>query len=837
MATRPPSHPAVDGDATVSQPGAVSGSVPGRIPFKTDSPTPPSPDPNSPKGRTSSQKAQDFLVLARERWQTIDQHESKLRSEQQDDLDFFASDQWPQSIRQQRERDGRPCLTVNRLPGFVRQLTNEMRDARPGIEVVPVDSGADPALAEVYQGLIQHIEANSDADVAYSRASDAQVRIGRGYFRIVPEYASDTGFEQELRIKSIRNPQTVYFDHASQELDGSDARYAFVVEDIPIPEYDDRFGQATRLSLSEFSRSGESATDWMPEGKVRVAEYYCFVPKTRTIHQLQNGWVLEDDDLKRLEAAAAEQQRRDPQFVPPNITPVRSREVEGRQLTWALINGAAILDGNDEKTGGRELPGRWLPIIPVYGEEIDLDGEIDYRGLIRDSKDAQRMQNFWKSAMTETVALAPKAPFVAEAGQIENNEEDWRTANVKNLAVLKYRAKALDGHLLPAPQRQTAEPPIQAMAMLTLQMENDLRATVGFSYDVGTQEKRVEQSGRAILARQAQGEKGNSHFSAHLAVSLRHAGRILVDLIPSYYDTPRVKRILGRDGVAKQVLLHAGNPEDAMAEAAKQQIAETQIYDLSAGRYDVRVKAGVSYASQRQQDQELVANALQTNPALFQIIGDLFFKTLDSPIAERISQRLKKALPPGLADAEDGQPPPIPPQIQQQMQQMDQLIQALTQRLNEMTEEQQAKREELASKERIAQIQAQTDLAIAQAKIAADQAKLAVETEAQARSEDRQRTADAEESERGRHHDFAEAESDRGVQKAIALLQAQIQAIDQLVRVDMARLQADHETKMAQAQGQAPPQPPAAAPPAPVAGILPAMAPASATPPQPELAG
>lgn len=791
MATRPPLHPPLEGESPISQPGAVSASVHDRIPFKTDPNTVPD-GPEASEDREKQAKKEAFLNLALDRWQAVDEAESTLRRDMREDLEFFASDQWPADIKAQRQKDGRPCLTVNRLPGFVRQLTNEMRDARPGMEVIPVDNVSDPALAEVYQGLFQHIEANSDADVAYARATEDQVRVGRGFFRIVPEYASDTGFEQELRIKSIRNQATVYLDQASQELDGSDARFALIVDDIPNSEYDARWGEQSRLSLSQFSRIGEQFQTWQPEGKTRIAEYYSFEPKTRTIHLMANGWVVEDEDLQRLQAAADQQKKVDPQFQPPDLTPVKTRTVEGRQLTWALINGSEILEGNEDKTGGRALPGRWIPIFPVYGEEIDLDGTVDRRGIIRDAKDAQRMNNFWLSAETETVALAPKAPHVAEEGQIENHEEEWRTANVRNIAVLTYKAKSLDGHLLPAPQRQTAEPPIQAMAMLSMQMENSLRAVSGFSYDVGASEKRLEQSGRAILARQAQGEKGNSHFSAHLAVSLRHAGRVLLDLIPYYYDTPRVKRILGRDGRYQQVLIHTGNPEAAAKIAAAQGIAEQQIHDLAAGRYDVRVKAGVSYASQRQQDQELVGNVIQTNPQMMQLVGDIFFEMLDSPVATRLSKRLKKALPPALAEQEDGQPPPIPPEVQQQLQQADQMIQAMTQRLNEMTDEKQAKLAELASKERIAQIQSQTTIAVAESKVMSEQ--------------------------------------------QLALLDARMRQIEQLVQIDMARLQAAAQASASPSPAPAPPA--GAAPPSPDAmPSVPEGPPPMAPPPSAPLAG
>ena len=818
MATRPPLHPPLEGEPPISQPGAISSSVRDRIPFGTDPPTLDEPlDPDAENAKQAQKAA--FLTLAIDRWRTVDQAESALRAEMREDLNFFASDQWPTKIRQQRELDGRPCLTINRLPGFVRQLTNEMRDARPGMEVIPVDNVSDPALAEVFQGLFQHIEANSDADVAYARATEDQVRVGRGYFRILPEYASDTGFEQELRIKSIRNQATVYFDQASQELDGSDGRFCLIVDDIPESEYDARWGKESRISLDQFSRVGERLRTWKPEGKVRIAEYYSFVPKTRTIHQMANGWVLDDEDLERMQAAAQAQQQLDPQFQPPDFTPVKSRTVEGRQLTWALINGAEILEGNEDHTGGRALPGRWIPIIPVYGEEIDLDGTVDLRGIIRDGKDAQRMNNFWKSAETETVALAPKAPFVAEEGQIEGHEQEWQQSNVKNYAVLRYKAKALDGHLIGPPQRNTAEPPIQAMAMMALQMENDLRATTGFSYDVGANEKRVEQSGRAILARQAQGEKGNSHFSAHLAVSLRHAGRILLDLIPQYYDTARVKRILGRDGQYQTRILHAGDPQGAAKLAAEQNVAENKIHDLSAGRYDVRVKAGVSYASERQATQELLGNILQTNPQMMQIVGDIFFEYLDSPVATRLSRRMQKALPPTLQDAPEEGPPPIPPQVQQQLQQAGQLIDALTQRVNEMTEEQKAKHDELASKERIAQMQANTQMTIEQAKIAAAQALAQIQAESQQAVASQKLAVQVGTTERQIASTESQMGAKLGAEQAIAMLEARMRQIEQMFELDMARLQA--ATQAPDSPSSPAPAPPAGAAPSPPGAMPP----------------
>ena len=815
MATRPPSIPAAPDAEPYGQPGTVSASIEGRIPFRTENER--DSGRRAHRGAGVAKAVEAFITLARDRWNSINQHESDIRTKEQDDLAFFASDQWPNEIKAQRVADKRPCLTINRLPGFVRQITNEMRDGRPGIRVEPVDNFGDKDKAEAIEGVIQHIEANSDADVAYARAADGQVRIGRGYFRVVPEYASDESFEQELCIKSIRNPFSVYFDHASQELDGSDARYAFIVEDIPLTEYDARYGADTRRSLDSWMGGDSGGYDWKPEGKIKVAEYYCFVPKKKLIHQLQNGWILDDETLQNpeIQAKLAEIQ------VPP--TPVQSRDVEGRQLTWALINGAEILEGNADKTAGREMPGRWIPIFPVLGEEIDINGRVEYRGIIRDATGAQQMSNFWKSSMTETVALAPKAPFIAEEGQIEGREGEWDQANVKNFSVLKYKGKAVDGHLLPPPQRNTAEPPIQAMAMLSMQAENDLRATSGFSYDVGASEKRVEQSGRAILARQKQGETGNSHFSAHLAVALRHAGRVIIDLLPHYYSAPRIKRILGRDGNPKTIVMHAGSPEEAMALAQAQNLAETSVFDLSVGRYDVRVMAGVSYASQRQEDRELMVNALQTNPQLMQLIGDLFFKTMDSPIAERIAKRLQKALPPGLND-EEQKPGQVPPEAQAQLQKAGELIDALTKTVNELQDGIESKAMELASKERIAQIQAETQMTIEQAKIASEQALATMQANTQQQLASQKTAADLAKTDRQVESAAAEGAAQRGSDQALALLQARMQSIEQMIQIDMARLQAAAQTP-ATSQGQSPSPAeavPALAPPSSLDGSLPA---------------
>ena len=220
------------------------------------------------------EKTRQFLALAMKRWRTIAETEAGNRQEMLEDLRFRASDQWPDTVKNNRQTDNRPCLTINRLPEFIRQVTNAQRQSRPAVKVSPVDSFGDIDTAEVFQGLIRHIENISNADVAYTQAGEHQTTMGRGYWRILTEYESDRSDKQQIRIKRIINPFSVYMDVACNEADMSDARYAFIVEDIPKEEFKIRWPDATFDSLTEFATMGDQGQDWLPEGKIRVAEYF-----------------------------------------------------------------------------------------------------------------------------------------------------------------------------------------------------------------------------------------------------------------------------------------------------------------------------------------------------------------------------------------------------------------------------------------------------------------------------------------------------------------------------------------------------------------------------------
>ncbi len=525
------------------------------------------------------------------------------------------------------------------------------------------------------QGIIRHIEQDSNADAAYDTSFGCAVTGGFGYFRIVTEYEDEKSFDQVIKIKTIKNPLSVYLDPAAQEVDGSDANWGFIADDYSALNFKKCWPNSKLAASEEWTSVGASAPGWVSKDGCRVVEYFYRDFVTKTLVKLSNGVIDFSDEMlpeKELEAGG--------------LSIADTRQVSAPVVKWCKTNGIEIL----EKT---EWLGKWIPIIPVYGDELNIDGKRILEGIIRHAKDPQRMSNYWASAETETIALAPRAPYIGAEGQFEGHETEWAQANTRNFAYLQYKPKSLGGDMLPPPQRNTYEPATAAITQARMQANDDLKATTGI-YDPSLGNRSNERSGKAILARQNQSNTGNFHFVDNLARALKFACRQLVDLIPKVYDGPRVLRIIGEDG----------EPSTATVNQEFDVNGVKKIYNLGIGRYDIIPAAGPSYATKREQAVQTMLDMTQSFPQLVQIAGDLMVKNMDWPGAVEIAARLRKALPPGLAD--DGpqdKNKQIPPEVAQHLQQSDQMIEQLTAALNEATEKVKGKQMEIDSKERIAQ--------------------------------------------------------------------------------------------------------------------------------------
>jgi hypothetical protein len=725
-------------------------------------------------------QVQKFMATMRRRFRLCADAENESRMHQADDRAFRASRQWDEETLQERARDNRPCMTINRIPQFLSQVTNQARASKPSITVVPLGGGARVDTANYLQGLIRDIELKSDADISYMTAADSQAEIGLGYIKIDTELVdSDDGspsFDSEPRIRRIRNRFSIYMDPSVQEFDASDSKFCFQVEDLTPDEFDSRYGEKTpRASLEEFATIGDDRLLWLPGGSVRVAHYWYVeeVPETILSLRFPDGTkaILKEGaiDLK-LAGATVE----------------GSRVKLKRVVRSCVVNGVGILEGADD-TGrqGAIWPSKYIPIVPVIGNEVLLDGKIDYRGMVRDAKEPQRAYNYWVTATVEAVALAPKAPWILADGQNENYEEQWDQANVKNFSALYYTPVSVNGQLAPPPQRNAVEPPIMAMSSLIRQADNDLKATMGF-YDASLGQTGPEQSGKAILARQKQGEIGNSQYLDNLSRAIRQVGRICLDLIGNLYDTERIVRIIGDNGKPAMVKHDPNGPPQPETQQVPEGIQA--IVNLTAGRYDVTISVGPSFLSRRQEAVAQMGELMGQNPNLAQVIADLWISNMDAPWAAEAAARLRRMVPPQIL-GEDGAaqlPPEAAAKIQEmtmQLQQAAQMVQMLQQKMA-VNEQKLASKEleaqarieaeriqsetqeritrmELDARATLARVEAEIKLAIAEMKIQADakrdMAKVAMERE---RESIRQQT-DAEQAERDREESRLNTERDR----------------------------------------------------------------------------
>lgn len=569
----------------------------------------------------------DLLKEARERCDEAYRHERENFDEGKDDLKFAAGEQWDDAAKAIREN--RPTLVVNRTGQFRRQIIGDIRLNTPVIKVRPVDGKADKNLANTLTGLIRNIEYASDADSAYITAVDTAATCGYGNFRITTEYSSDDAFDLDIRIRRITNPFAVLWDPAAQEHSREDAKWAFVVTHMTLKDFQATYPKAATTDF-DADDIDDGIKDWWKPDSVRVAEYWRKEPITRVLAQLADGSV---SDVTGIPPEA---------YATAPVEIVKTRTVKSHKVVQYLLSGSEVLEGPTP------WPGRHIPVIPVWGEEIHIGDRTVRHGVIRFAKDPQRMLNYYRSAEAELVALTPKAPYILTPDQIAGQEGTWQQANSANLPYLLYNQTG-------ATQRPTREPPPQpntAAIAGAAAVADDLYAVTGiYKPSLGDQTS-PESSGKAILARQREGDVGSFVYVDNLSKAIAYAGRQLVDLIPRIYDTERVVRVLGEDGETEIVKLN---------ERVATPAGEVVQNDITIGEYDVVVETGPSFSTRRQESAESMLQFVQAVPQAGQVIGDLIAKNMDWPGAEAIAARLKKILPPGIADPDPGEPPPPPP--------------------------------------------------------------------------------------------------------------------------------------------------------------------------------
>ncbi len=633
----------------------------------------------------------DTLKEDLEAFKLVNDAEKEQRKTMLDVLEFVKlGKQWPQEVMDKRSKEGRPCLTINRLPAFGKQVTNDARQNRPSIKCHPIGDKADRETAEILNGLIRNIEYTSNADVAYDTGLDFAVNCGIGYWTVNIDYACEDSFDKDLRIERVSNPFSIYGDPASTAADSSDWNTAFITDRISEREFKKRYPGA---SVANFQADDSRDADWYEEDMIRIAERWSREKVGVKLLKLSDGSLMMEPEYLKLR----------------DILEVRRVKVEGdRQtemykVTQRIITGAEVLETND-------WPGKYIPIIPCYGDEVNIEGKRTFQSLFHFAMDPQRNYNYWRTATTELVALAPKTPFIGPSGAFDTDAEKWQTANVDSHPYIQF-----DGPQMP--QRQGFAGPPAGALQEALNASDDLKNIMGL-HDASLGAQSNETSGRAIMARQREGDVATFNFIDNQSRAIRHTGRILVDLIPKIYDVPRIVRVIKEDGTNYSVPVNQPvmpkPPEDGQQNAPQgqpqfQPIPEhlqqeldgvSKIFDLAAGKYDVTCESGPSFTSRREEASQQMMEFIRVFPQAAPFVGDLLAKNLDWPGSDEIAKRLQAMLPPQAQGDK-------PPQLQQAEQAIDQLKQQVGQ-MGQALQEKQTQDKFTAQELQIKQFEAET---------------------------------------------------------------------------------------------------------------------------------
>jgi hypothetical protein len=570
----------------------------------------------------------EFLAEARERFQQDIDFDRENTDEAREDLKFFAGEQWPDE--DVKARDGRPTLTINQLPQFVAQIVGDIRINRPAIKVRPAED-ADKDLATTREGLIRAIEHQSKAQNVYATAAQAQVACGIGNFRVVLDYATDDAFDMDILIKGIQSPFAVVWDAFRTEPTGQDAGHCFVAEDMPRKTFERLYPDVAPDDLGNDLNNDLQRGGWMTRDTVRVSEYWIMKERQVDIAMLQDGKIEEitPANAAQIEPLIAVNSRGEP----------LRRKATRKSACMYLITGHTILEDAVEHPISR------IPVFRVPGWEVHTGEKTVRFGLVRFARDPQRLKNYWRSVAAETLALAPKQQWLVHESA-EGDENQFSEAHASGSNVLIWSGQNEPRRIDPAPIPAAL---LQEAAMNA----QDMKDVTGL-HDASLGIKSNETSGKAILARQREGDVASYIYHDNLKSAIAECGRVVNEYIPHVYDTARTIRVLGEDET--QTVQRVNDPMDP------------ESVDLSKGKYDIVVETGPSYSTKRVEASESMMAFAQAVPQTAAVAGDLIAMAQDWPLAEKIGERIRRALPPQLTKEEGEQPAPPDPAQQQQMQ-------------------------------------------------------------------------------------------------------------------------------------------------------------------------
>lgn len=557
----------------------------------------------------------DFLDDMREQYEADLKFDETNREQALDDKKFAAGEQWDPIVLEQRK--GLPCLVINNIPQFTAQLVGDWRESRKAIKVVP-SNDEDVDIASVRGDLIRAIEMQSRASRVYDSAFESLVQCGDGAFRVSVEYARDDVFDQDAFLRPIEDCLSTVWDRYSVDPTARDAKRVIVNDRISKKEFDKKWPDKTPDALEcEGLVSQISVSGWVDDSSYRVSEYWRLIERQRLLCLFRNGKIIEVDSHNM------------DQLTQEYGPPVKTRVAWCSFAQMHLVTGFAILSGPYEYRLNR------LPIIRMSGRVTNVGGRRIRYGLVRYMKDAARLKNFWRSVAAEQLGYAPKAKWIAPESAVEGREDAFRKAHLSRDPLLIYNDGA------EAPPQLIPPPPVEASLLQEAATNaQDMKDVTGI-HDASLGIRSNEVSGRAIQARQREGDVASLTFYDNADAAVLEAGDVINQLIPQIYDGTRTILLIGEDETQK--FARVNDPMDPHS------------IDLSVGKYHVALATGTSYSTRRVEAAQSMMDAIQVWPQLMQVAGDLVVKAQDWPGADKIAERLEQVAAQGQVDPQQVQ--------------------------------------------------------------------------------------------------------------------------------------------------------------------------------------
>lgn len=620
-----------------------------------------------------------ILREAKDRFKRCEDWESEFQTLYKDDVKFANADsdngwQWPQGLKQERDVNKRPSLTINKVAQKCNLIVNDARKNKASVTIKPVGDQTNFRAAQIYEGVVRHIEYVSKAQAIYDEAMQSTVEGGIGWWRVGTQYDDEDSFDQSIVILPIRNQLGVYLDPDRQQPDGSDAKYGFVFDDVP---KDDAENDYPDVNFTESNIPLSGPDTWVKPDNVRIAEYYRIVEKPDTLVYMEDD---KGNAATFLMSTAPSEAKDDIKTAKENGQEVRERPVKTKHLEWFKIAGNKIVDRRT--VDDNPLKGRIIPLVYMVGQERVIDGKLYRKGHVRDLKDPQRMYNYNSSGQVEYGALQTKTPWVGPKEAFEGNEDAWNRANVQNAAYLTYNGWDVENDRQITPPAKPEPPGASTAFVEGMRIADHEMDMVSGQYEAMEGRSGNERSGKAIQERQRPGETSTYHFVDHQAIAIRKTGMIILDMFPHVYDTERVIQIMGKDGTQSQVTIKPDMAE-ALEEQKDKEVLKV-MFNPKVGKYMVEADVGPAYGTQRQEAWNAFVNIVTGAPDLINEIGDLMFRSADFPLADKIAERLMrkiKAEKPFLFD--DEAPTPQMQALQQEVQALSKEVEQLLQTLAE----------------------------------------------------------------------------------------------------------------------------------------------------------